>query len=73
MISPRQVQCRLLIEIASQFGIPVADVYRGLSGPNGDEDPGDKGCIHTDEFHNNDAGVLRTAELLWELGCAPLD
>jgi lysophospholipase L1-like esterase len=62
-----------IVEIASQYGIPVADVYHDFNGPDGDEDPGDKGYVHTDEFHNNDAGILRMAELLRGLGYAPLN
>jgi lysophospholipase L1-like esterase len=60
------------VEIATQYGIPVARVYRDFNGPNGDQDPGDKGYIAADGFHNNDAGARRMAELLRELGYEPL-
>jgi len=61
-----------IVEIATQYGIPVARVYRDFNGPNGDQDPGDKGYISTDGFHNNDAGARRMAQLLQELGYEPL-
>jgi lysophospholipase L1-like esterase len=61
-----------IVEIATRHGIPVARVYRDFNGPNGDEDPGDKGYISDDGMHNNDAGALRMAEILRELGYEPL-
>jgi lysophospholipase L1-like esterase len=61
-----------IVEIATQYNIPVAMVYRDFNGPNGDQDPGDKGYISTDGMHNNDAGARRIAELLRELGYEPL-
>ena len=61
-----------IVEIATQYGIPVARVYQDFNGPNGDQDPGDKGYVSTDGLHNNDAGVRRIAELLRELGYEPL-
>ena len=62
-----------IVEIATQYDIPVARVYRDFNGPNGDQDPGDKGYISTDGMHNNDAGARRIAQLLQELGYEPLD
>jgi lysophospholipase L1-like esterase len=61
-----------LVEIATQYNIPVARVYRDFNGPNGDQDPGDKGYISTDGMHNNDTGARRIAQLLRELGYEPL-
>ncbi len=61
-----------IVEIATQYGIPVARVYQDFNGPDGYEDPGDKGYIADDDFHNNDAGARRMAELLRELGYEPL-
>ena len=61
-----------IMAVTSRYGIAVADVYHDFNGPNGDEDPGDKGYVHTDQFHNNDAGALRMAELLRALGYEPL-
>lgn len=62
-----------IVEIATQYDIPVAEVYQDFNGPNGDQDPGEKGYISSDGMHNNDAGVRRMAELLRELGYAPLE
>ncbi len=61
-----------IIDIATQYGIPVADVYHDLNGPNGNQDPGEKGYISSDGSHNNDAGSHRIAELIRELGYEPL-
>ena len=61
-----------IVEIATKYDIPVARVYRDLNGPDGDQDPGDKGYISADGMHNNDAGAQRIAELLRELGYEPL-
>jgi lysophospholipase L1-like esterase len=62
-----------IVEIATQYDIPVAEVYRDFNGPNGDQDPGEKGYISSDGMHNNDAGARRMAELLRELGYTPLE
>jgi len=61
-----------IIDIATQYNIPVADVYKDFNGPNGDQDPGDKGYLYSDGRHANNAGALRMAELLRELGYEPL-
>lgn len=61
-----------IVEIATEYDIPVARVDQDLNGPDGDQDPGDKGYIATDGLHNNDAGARRIAELLRELGYEPL-
>jgi lysophospholipase L1-like esterase len=61
-----------IIEIAAIYDIPVARVYLDFNGPNGDQDPGDKGFVAADGMHNNDAGARRIAELLRELGYEPL-
>lgn len=61
-----------IVEIATEYDIPVARVYQDFNGPDGNQDPGDKGYIWTDGLHNNDAGVRRMAELLRELGYEPL-
>jgi len=61
-----------IIDVANLYNIPVARVDLDFNGPNGDQDPGDKGYIAGDGMHNNDAGVRRMAELLRELGYGPL-
>lgn len=63
---------RQIMDVASLYNIPVARVYLDFNGPNGDQDPGEKGYISGDGMHNSDAGVRRMAELLRELGYAPL-
>jgi lysophospholipase L1-like esterase len=63
---------RQIIDIATLYNIPVARVYLDFNGPNGDQDPGEKGYISGDGMHNSDAGVRRMAELLRGLGYAPL-
>jgi hypothetical protein len=63
---------RQIIDVASLHNIPVARVYLDFNGPNGDQDPGEKGYISGDGMHNSDAGVRRMAELLRELGYEPL-
>ena len=61
-----------IIDVASLYNIPVARVYLDFNGPNGDQDPGEKGYISSDGMHNSDAGIRRMAELLRKLGYAPL-
>ena len=61
-----------IIEVAGLYGIPVARVYLDFNRPEGDQDPGEKGYISDDGMHNSDAGLRRMAELLRELGYAPL-
>lgn len=52
--------------------IPYAQVYLAFNGPNGDEDPEDKGYIGLDGLHPNDTGHAVIAELFRGLGYAPL-
>jgi lysophospholipase L1-like esterase len=52
--------------------IPSAQVYRAFNGPNGELDPSDAGYIFFDGYHANTRGHRRMAELLRELGFAPL-
>jgi lysophospholipase L1-like esterase len=59
-------------DIADRNQILYADVYLDFNGLNGDEDAAEKGYIALDQFHNNEAGALRIAELLRDLGYAPL-
>ena len=61
-----------ILDIAARYGVPVADVYHELNGPNGDQDLGDQGYIASDGEHLNDKGHLRVAESIRELGYAPL-
>jgi lysophospholipase L1-like esterase len=57
---------------AAANGIPMARVYQAFNGPNGDEDPVMKGYMSIDGIHPNDAGHKVIADLLRDLGYAPL-
>lgn len=57
---------------AAAKGIPMARVYEVFNGPNGDQDPVAKGYMAIDGIHPNDAGHKVIADLLRELGYAPL-
>jgi lysophospholipase L1-like esterase len=60
-----------LVAIANQNNLPIADVYLDFNGPLGDQDVAEKGYLAFDQFHNNEAGAERIAELLRALGYAP--
>jgi lysophospholipase L1-like esterase len=57
---------------ATGHNIPSAGVYLAFNGPNGDQDPGDKGYISFDGLHPDNAGHRVIASLLRSLGYAPL-
>jgi len=61
-----------IVQAASEHNIPVVDVYLAFNGPNGDEDPVDKGYIGADGEHPSEAGQRLIAELHRELGYEPL-
>ena len=63
-----------VIQVASEHHIPVARVYAAFRGPNGDEDPVDKGYAY-DQLHPTEEGADLMAELFRELGYeyAPAD
>ncbi len=56
-----------VIQTASKYGIPVARVYADFMGPNGDEDPTDKGLL-SDGIHPTEQGGDRIAEIFRDLG-----
>ncbi len=56
-----------IIQVASEHHIPVARVYAAFRGPNGDEDPMDKGYVY-DYLHPTEEGADLMAELFRELG-----
>jgi hypothetical protein len=56
-----------VIQVASEHHIPVARVYAAFMGPNGDEDPRDKGYV-SDGVHPTEEGADLMAELFRELG-----
>ena len=61
-----------LIETASRYGIRVARVYDAFMGEGGAEDPRDKGLVKADGIHPTPEGARLMAELLRDLGYAPL-
>jgi lysophospholipase L1-like esterase len=54
-------------EIAATYGIPVAQVYDEFMGPDGADDPRDRGLL-SDQRHPSEAGSLLIAEMLHDLG-----
>ncbi len=56
-----------VIQVAGEHHIPVARVYAAFMGPNGDEDPRDKGYVY-DGIHPTEEGADLMAELFRELG-----
>lgn len=60
-----------VVQVASEHNIPVAQVYLAFNGPNGDEDPADKGYM-SDLWHTNSVGAALIADLHRELGYEPL-
>jgi len=55
-------------EVAKDEGIPLVDVFSLLHGPNGDEDPYEKGYFDSDPIHVNDEGAKAIAELYRSIG-----
>jgi lysophospholipase L1-like esterase len=53
-------------------GIPCARVYAAFNGSSGDEDPVEKALIAFDGIHPNDRGHALIADLLRDVGYAPL-
>ncbi len=56
-----------VIQVAAKYHIPVARSYAAFGGPNGDEDPVDKGYV-SDGFHPTEDGADILAELFRKLG-----
>lgn len=54
--------------VAEQHGIPVASVYDGFMGPDGTDDPAEKGWMMDDLIHPNEQGAQVMAQLMRELG-----
>ncbi len=57
-----------VIAVATHHRIPVARVYAAFMGPDGDDDPIDKGLVLPDEFHTTSRGADLLAQLFRELG-----
>jgi lysophospholipase L1-like esterase len=65
---------RYISETSTRFDrfIPNAKVYEAFNGPDGNEDPADKGFLAFDGFHPDRSGHARIASLLRDLGYAPV-
>jgi lysophospholipase L1-like esterase len=57
-----------IIQASSENDIPVALVHVAFNGPDGDEDPGDKGYLASDGLHTSELGAEVIADLHRELG-----
>ena len=57
-----------LEETAARYGIPVAQVYDEFMGPDGTDDPQDRGLVMTDQRHTTEEGAQLIAEMLHDLG-----
>jgi hypothetical protein len=55
-------------ETAAEHGIPTASVFAEFNGPDGTDDPRDRGLIAVDGVHPSEAGALRIGELIHDLG-----
>ena len=55
-------------ETAAKYGIPTAQVFAVFNGPDGTDDPQDRGLIWSDRLHPSEAGVLLIADLIYDLG-----
>ncbi len=61
-----------IAETATANHIPHAQVYIAFNGPDGTEDPWDKGYLWIDGLHPNDKGHQVIADEFHKLGYAPL-
>jgi lysophospholipase L1-like esterase len=57
-----------LLQVATDYQIPVARVYQAFNGPNGDQDPFEKGYVGDDSLHPSTKGKELMADLMRELG-----
>ena len=55
-------------ETAAKYGIPTAQVFDEFMGPDGTDDPNDRGLIAPDKAHPSEAGAILIAELIYDLG-----
>lgn len=57
-----------LDETAATYGIPVAQVYDEFMGPDGTDDPQERGLVMGDQRHPTAAGAELIAEMIRDLG-----
>ena len=57
-----------LVQVASEYQIPVARVNEAFNGPSGDEDPFEKGYVWDDFLHPSTKGKERMADLMRAIG-----
>lgn len=68
----------IIHQVAAERGIPVASVYEAFNGPEHEEDPQDKGYVHTVGIGSwivgeiNETGQALIADLFQELGYEPM-
>jgi len=55
-------------ETAAKYSIPTAQVFAEFMGPDGTDDPQDRGLIAPDNAHPSEDGALLIAELIHDLG-----
>jgi lysophospholipase L1-like esterase len=63
-----QAASKCVDEAATKQRIPMAHVYAAFMGPNGDDDPQDKGLMSSDDIHPSPQGNELIAKLFQELG-----
>lgn len=62
-----QIYNQIVHSTADRYGIPVVPLFEAFNGPDGDENPDDKGYL-SDGIHTSPEGDLVIADLLRELG-----
>lgn len=56
---------------AETYGVTLVSLFDVFNGPNHDQDPREKGWIHEDGIHTNEAGALAIADALAATGFEP--
>ena len=69
IVNPYLQETQEYLEVtAAKHGIPVAQVYDEFMGPDGTNDPQDRGLVMTDGRHPTKEGAQLIAEMLHDLG-----
>ena len=69
ILNPYLQETQEYLEVtAAKHGIPVAQVYDEFMGPDGTDDPQDRGLVMPDGRHPTEEGSLLIAEMLHDLG-----